>query len=162
MKLGEDLQSYIDAYTPGTAEEEVSKIKEALAYAAEVLQTNIKTLRDKGMLEQAGIMEAHRMMVQDPMLEENAMLKLGACGSAPKAVLEASEENASIFEQMDDTYFRERAVDIRDVGKRVTRRILGLKEKTVNGGAVILCGEEIEPSVIANIPTEKNCWCNFR
>ena len=37
MKLGEDLQSYIDAYTPGTAEEEVSKIKEALAYAAEVL-----------------------------------------------------------------------------------------------------------------------------
>ena len=34
MKLGEDLQSYIDAYTPGTAEEEVSKIKEALAYAA--------------------------------------------------------------------------------------------------------------------------------
>lgn len=75
MKLGEDLQSYIDAYTPGTAEEEVSKIKEALAYAAEVLQTNIKTLRDKGMLEQAGIMEAHRMMVQDPMLEENAMLK---------------------------------------------------------------------------------------
>ena len=155
MKLGEDLQSYIDAYTPGTAEEEVSKIKEALAYAAEVLQTNIKTLRDKGMLEQAGIMEAHRMMVQDPMLEENAMLKLGACGSAPKAVLEASEENASIFEQMDDTYFRERAVDIRDVGKRVTRRILGLKEKTVDGGAVILCGEEIEPSVIANIPTEK-------
>lgn len=67
-KLGEDLQSYIEAYTPGTAEEEASKIKEALAYAAEVLQTNIKTLRDKGMLEQAGIMEAHRMMVQDPML----------------------------------------------------------------------------------------------
>ena len=42
------------------------KIKEALAYAAEVLQTNIKTLRDKGMLEQAGIMEAHRMMVTRP------------------------------------------------------------------------------------------------
>lgn len=32
MTLGEDLQSYIDAYTPGTAEEEASKIKEALAY----------------------------------------------------------------------------------------------------------------------------------
>ncbi len=155
MTLGEDLNSYIDAYKPGTSDEEIAKIKEALAYAAEVLQTNIKTLRDKGMLEQAGIMEAHRMMVQDPMLEENSMVKLGSCGSAPKAVLEASEENASVFEQMDDTYFRERAVDIRDVGKRVVRRILGLAEKTVDGGAVILCGEEIEPSVIANIPTEK-------
>ncbi len=155
MTLGEDLNSYIKNYQPGTSEEEAAKIKEAIAYAAEVLQSNIKTLRDKGMLEQAGIMEAHRMMVQDPMLEENALVKLGNCGNAPQAVLEASEENASIFEQMDDTYFRERAVDIRDVGKRVTRRILGLAEKTVDGGAVILCGEEIEPSVIANIPTEK-------
>ena len=136
-------------------EKEADKIKEAIAYAAEVLQSNIKTLREKGMLEQAGIMEAHRMMVQDPMLEENALTKLGTCGSAPKAVLEASEENASIFEQMDDTYFRERAVDIRDVGKRVVRRILGLAERTVDGEAVILCGDEIEPSVIANIPTEK-------
>lgn len=155
MTLGEDLQSYIDSYKAGTSEEEVAKIKEALAYAAEVLQTNIKTLREKGMLEQAGIMEAHRMMVQDPMLEENAMVKLGVCGNAPQAVLDASEENASIFEQMDDTYFRERAVDIRDVGKRVARRILGLAEKTVDGSPVILCGDEIEPSVIANIPTEK-------
>lgn len=155
MTLGEDLQSYIDSYKAGTSEEEVAKIKEALAYAAEVLQTNIKTLREKGMLEQAGIMEAHRMMVQDPMLEENAMVKLGTCGNAPQAVLDASEENASIFEQMDDTYFRERAVDIRDVGKRVARRILGLAEKTVDGSPVILCGDEIEPSVIANIPTEK-------
>ena len=59
-----------------------------------------------------------------------------------KQVLEASEENASIFEQMDDTYFRERAVDIRDVGKRVVRRILGLAERTVDGEAVILCGDE--------------------
>lgn len=155
MTLDEDLQSYINAYTPGTPEEEANKIKEALAYAAEVLQSNIKTLREKEMLEQAGIMEAHRMMVQDPMLEESALMKLGNSGSAPKAVLEASEENASIFEQMDDTYFRERAVDIRDVGKRVVRRILGLAERTVDGEAVILCGEEIEPSVIANIPTEK-------
>ncbi len=155
MTLGEDLQTYIKNYQPGNSEEEIAKIKEALAYAAEVLQTNIKTLREKGMLEQAGIMEAHRMMVQDPMLEENAMVKLGSCGNAPQAVLEASEENASIFEQMDDTYFRERAVDIRDVGKRVVRRILGLAEKTVDGSPVILCGDEIEPSVIANIPTEK-------
>lgn len=155
MTLEENLQEHIEAYKPASIEEESAKIKEAIAFAAETLQTNIKTLRDKGMAEQAAIMEAHRMMVQDPMLEESALQKLGDCGSAPQAVLEASEENASMFEAMDDAYFRERAVDIRDVGKRVVRRILGLKEKTVDGGAVILCGEEIEPSVIANIPTEK-------
>lgn len=155
MTLGEDLQEYIKQYKPGTPEEEIQKVKEAIAYAAETLQVNIKKLRDKGMLEQAGIMEAHRVMVQDPMLEENSLSKLGTCGNAPQAVLEASEENASIFEQMDDAYFRERAVDVRDVGKRVARRILGLKERSVEGDAVVLCGDEIEPSVIANIPTDK-------
>lgn len=155
MTLGENLQDYIKEYKPGTPEEEIQKVKEAIAYAAETLQVNIKKLRDKGMLEQAGIMEAHRVMVQDPMLEENALSKLGTCGNAPQAVLEASEENASVFEQMDDAYFRERAVDVRDVGKRVARRILGLQERSVEGDAVILCGDEIEPSVIANIPTDK-------
>lgn len=155
MTLGENLQEYIDDYKPGTPEEEIEKVKSAIAYAAETLQVSIKKLRDKGMLEQAGIMEAHRIMVQDPMLEENAMSKLGTCGNAPQAVLEAADENASIFEQMDDAYFRERAVDVRDVGKRVARRILGLKERSVEGDAVVLCGDEIEPSVIANIPTDK-------
>lgn len=155
MTLGENLQEYIDKYQPGTPEEEIKKVKDAIAFAAETLQVSIKKLRDKGMLEQAGIMEAHRVMVQDPMLEENALSKLGTCGNAPQAVLEASEENASLFEQMDDAYFRERAVDVRDVGKRVARNILGLKERSVEGDAVVLCGDEIEPSVIANIPTDK-------
>lgn len=155
MKLGEDLSVYIDKYVAGTIEAETQHIHDAIQFVAEDLQDNIKKLRDKDMLEQAGIMEAHRMMVQDPMLLENALAKLAISGNAPRAVLDASEENASLFEQMDDAYFRERAVDIRDVGKRVTRRLLGLAEKTVDGDAVILCGDEIEPSVIANIPTEK-------
>lgn len=155
MMLEENLQEHIDNYVPGTLEEEIAKIKEAIDFAAETLQNSIKNLRDKGMDEQAAIMDAHRMMVQDPMLKEGAIEKVKILGSAPKAVLEVSEENAAIFSSMEDAYLKERAVDVRDVGKRVTRRILGLNEKTVDGEAVILCGDEIEPSVIANIPTEK-------
>lgn len=155
MMLEENLQEHIDNYVPGTLEEEIAKIKEAINFAAETLQNSIKNLRDKGMDEQAAIMDAHRMMVQDPMLKEGAIEKVKILGSAPKAVLEVSEENAAIFASMEDAYLKERAVDVRDVGKRVTRRILGLNEKTVDGEAVILCGDEIEPSVIANIPTEK-------
>lgn len=155
MMLEENLQEHIDNYVPGTLEEEIAKIKEAINFAAETLQNSIKNLRDKGMDEQAAIMDAHRMMVQDPMLKEGAIEKVKILGNAPKAVLEVSEENAAIFASMEDAYLKERAVDVRDVGKRVTRRILGLNEKTVDGEAVILCGDEIEPSVIANIPTEK-------
>lgn len=153
--LEQDLEKYIALYTPGNAEAEIGKVKKAIGEVADILAENVKTLTDKNMSEQAGIMEAHRVMVQDPMFEDNAVAKAGELKSAPRAVLAASEESAAMFENMEDSYFRERAVDIRDVGKRVVRQILGLKGPDIGEEPVILCGHEIEPSVIANIPTEQ-------
>ena len=107
------------------------------------------------MKEQAAIMEAHRMMVQDPMMADNIMAKIEELGNAPQAVLKAAEEQAVMFEQMEDEYFAARAVDLRDVGKRVAKYILGVKEPEIGDEKVILCGREIEPSVIAGMETEK-------
>ncbi|MDQ0203257.1 phosphoenolpyruvate--protein phosphotransferase [Pectinatus haikarae] len=155
LTLEQDLEKYVALYNPGSVEAEIGKVKKAIGEVADILAENVKTLTDKDMAEQAGIMEAHRVMVQDPMLEDNAVAKAGELKSAPRAVLAASEESAAIFENMEDSYFRERAVDIRDVGKRVVRQILGLKGPDIGSEPVILCGHEIEPSVIANIPTEQ-------
>lgn len=155
MLVGQSLDGYLADYKSGTKEDENGKVEAALKAVTEILQGNIKTLNEKKMQEQAAIMEAHRMMVQDPMLSDSIHTKVDEMGSAPEAVLAAAKESAAIFEQMDDAYFRERAVDIRDVGKRIAKYILGVKEPEIGDGAVILCGHEIEPSVIANIPTEK-------
>lgn len=155
LLVGQDFEKYMDLYTPENVESEISKVEKAFAAVADDLAENVKTLKSKGMTEQAGIMEAHRTMVQDPMFKNNAIAKVGEVKSAPRAVLLASEETAAIFENMADEYFRERAVDIRDVGKRVVSRILGLKGPDIGNDPIILCGHEIEPSVIANIPTEQ-------
>ena len=95
------------------------------------------------------------MMVQDPMMADNIMAKIEELGNAPKAVLKAAEEQAVMFEQMEDEYFAARAVDLRDVGKRVAKYILGVKEPEIGDEKVILCGREIEPSVSAGMETEK-------
>ncbi len=155
MIVGQNLDGYLAGYKPEAKEIEIEKVKKAVAAVAEILQNNIKTLQERKMPEQAAIMEAHRMMAQDPMMADSMIGKVEELGSAPEAVLAAAKENAATFEQMDDAYFRERAVDIRDVGKRIAKYILGVKEPELGDGAVILCGHEIEPSVIANIPTEK-------
>lgn len=155
MIVGQNLDGYLKDYKPDDKEKEAAKIEKALQGVAEMLQGNVRTLKEKNMPEQAAIMEAHRMMAQDPMLSGSMMKKVGELGSAPEAVLAAAGESAAMFEQMEDAYFRERAVDIRDVGKRIAKYILGVKEPAMGDGAVILCGYEIEPSVIANIPTEK-------
>lgn len=155
MLVSQNIDGYLAAYQAGDVQAEIEKASDALKAVAEILQGNVKTLKEKDMPEQAGIMEAHRMMAQDPMMEESIMAKVQEGTNAPRAVLAASEESATLFENMDDAYFRERAVDIRDVGRRIAKYILGVKEPELGDEAVILCGNEIEPSVIANIPTEK-------
>jgi len=155
MLVSQNIDGYLAAYQAGDVQAEIGKASDALKAVAEILQSNVKTLKEKDMPEQAAIMEAHRMMAQDPMMEESILAKVQEGVCAPRAVLAASEESATLFENMDDAYFRERAVDIRDVGRRIAKYILGVKEPELGDEAVILCGNEIEPSVIANIPTEK-------
>ncbi len=155
MLAGQNLDGYLMAYQPEDLEVEKKKAADALDKVAEILQNSIEKLQADGGAEQAAIMEAHRMMVQDPMLGESIASKVEELKNAPRAVLDAAEDQAKQFEAMDNEYFAARAVDLRDVGKRIAKYILGVKEPEVGDGAVILCGEEIEPSVIAGLPGDK-------
>ena len=155
MLAGQNLDGYLVNYEPEDKETEKQKAKYALTAVAEILRESIEKLKSKDMKEQAAIMEAHRMMVQDPMMADNIMAKIEELGNAPQGVLKAAEEQAVMFEQMEDEYFAARAVDLRDVGKRVAKYILGVKEPEIGDEKVILCGREIEPSVIAGMETEK-------
>lgn len=155
MMVGKNIDGYLKTYEPGTPEEESEKASAAIAAVAENLQESVKRLRETGMREQSAIMDTHRMMVQDPMLEQSIVMKVQELKNAPMAVLAAAKDQAAVFEQMDDDYFRERATDIRDVGKSIAKFILGIKDPELGTESVIICGHEIEPSVIANIPAEK-------
>ena len=154
MIVGQALDEYLKDYSKGSAEEEKAKVEPAVALVTEAIEKNVADLNAQGMEEQAAIMEAHGMLVQDPMFIEAMLSKAEEMGNAPAAVLEAAKETAALFEMMDDDYMRERAADIRDIGKRVAKAILGVKDPELGDKKVILCGHEIEPSVIANIPTE--------
>ena len=156
MLAGQNLDGYLVSYQPEDKETEKSKAKAALTAVAEQLREGIEKMqKNEKTKEQAAILEAHRMMVQDPMMADNIEQKIDELGNAPRGVLRAAEEQAKMFEQMNDEYFAARAVDLRDVGKRIAKFILGVKEPEIGDEKVILCGHEIEPSVIAGMPTEK-------
>lgn len=154
LLAGQNLDGYLVNYKPGKVEAEKKKAAEALVTVADAMKKSIDDFNEKGLKEQAAILEAHRMIIEDPALSGAIDEKLDECGSAPKAVLDAAEANAQIFEAMEDEVFRGRAVDIRDVGKRIAKYLLGIKEPEIVG-KVIVAGKEIEPSVIAGLPTDK-------
>ena len=155
MLAGQNLDGYLVNYKPEAKEMEKQKAQAAITAVAENLRESIEQMKKDDMAEQAAILEAHRMMIQDPMMAQNIETKVEELGNAPRAVLKAAEEQAQMFEQMEDDYFAARAVDLRDVGKRVAKYILGVKEPEIGNEKVVLCGHEIEPSVIAGMPTDK-------
>lgn len=154
LLAGQNLDGYLVNYKPGKLAVEKKKAADAIIEVAATMKKSIDDFNAKGLKEQAAILEAHRMIIEDPALSGAIDEKLDASGNAPKAVLEAAEANAQIFEAMEDEVFRGRAVDIRDVGKRIAKFLLGIKEPEI-AGKVIVAGKEIEPSVIAGLPTDK-------
>ena len=155
MLAGQNLDGYLKDYKPKSKDKEKKTAADALIKVAEDLKVSIEKLKKQDMQEQAAILEAHRMMVEDPAMSEAIDAQVEESGSAPKAVLDAYEAQAQLFEGMDDEYFRGRAVDMRDVGKRIAKYILGIKEPEIGEGKVIVAGHEIEPSVIAGLPSDK-------
>lgn len=154
LLAGQNLDGYLAKYQPGKPAAEKKKAADALVAVAENLKKSIDSFNEQGLKEQAGILEAHRMMVEDPAMSGTIDEQIDISGSAPKAVLDAYESTAQVFEAMDDEYFRGRAVDMRDVGKRIAKYLLGIKDPEIVG-KVIVAGKDIEPSVIAGLPTDK-------
>jgi len=79
--------------------------------------------------KEAEIFEAHILFLEDPTLSEkiNSLLKEGY--NVVYSVQKSFDESAKQMEQMENTYFKERAKDIRDVSERLIRNILN-KPKT--------------------------------
>ena len=154
LLAGQNLDGYLAKYQPGKPAAEKKKAADALVAVADNLKKSIDSFNEQGLKEQAGILEAHRMMVEDPAMSGAIDEQIEKSGSAPKAVIDAYESTAQVFEAMEDEYFRGRAVDMRDVGKRIAKYLLGIKDPEIVG-KVVVAGKDIEPSVIAGLPTDK-------
>ncbi|MHB9022934.1 MAG: phosphoenolpyruvate--protein phosphotransferase [Armatimonadota bacterium] len=97
----------------------------------------------------APLLDAQRLMLGDPELLDGA-LALVAAGIEPgEAVLTISGSLASTLESAESAYFRERAIDVRAVGKLVAEILTGV-QRFVPAGAVIVA-EELSPLETAEL-----------
>ncbi|MDH5600489.1 MAG: phosphoenolpyruvate--protein phosphotransferase [Gammaproteobacteria bacterium] len=75
---------------------------------------------------------------------------------APGALRETIQEHEKVFREMEDSYLRERADDVRDLGRRI---LMHLQEETQDKiefqENTILVGEDISASMLAEVPTDK-------
>lgn len=110
------------------------------------------------MEEEEAIFEGHIMLLEDEELEQEiiALIK-DKHMTADAAAHEVIEGQASALEELDDEYLKERAADVRDIGKRLLRNILGLKiiDLSAIQDEVILVAADLTPSETAQLNLKK-------
>ncbi|CDL36599.1 Phosphoenolpyruvate-protein phosphotransferase of PTS system [Citrobacter freundii] len=98
------------------------------------------------------------MLLEDEELEQEiiALIK-DKHMTADAAAHEVIEGQATALEELDDEYLKERAADVRDIGKRLLRNILGLAiiDLSAIQEEVILVAADLTPSETAQLNLNK-------
>ncbi|MEN0035680.1 MAG: phosphoenolpyruvate--protein phosphotransferase [Cellvibrio sp.] len=106
--------------------------------------------------EEQALFDAYLAMLDDASLAAEVCARISKGANAPYAWSEVILEHESIFNSMNDPYLRERATDLRDLGRRVLAYLQESNQKTrVYPDKTILIGEELTASMLGEIPKEK-------
>ena len=146
----------------GDREAEVTKLREAVEGVGRVLDE--MAARASGEL--AEVLDAQAMMARDPELADSAEGEIKQEGaSAAKAIVDAGENYAAMLAASESEYMAARAEDIRDVCKRIARRIVGAPESSVadlSHPSIIVAAElppadvaSLDPQLVLGIATEE-------
>jgi phosphotransferase system enzyme I (PtsI) len=106
-----------------------------------------KEVENRSEKNEAEIFEAHVMILEDVALVNRAKEAIRQGVNAEKAWMDAIEYFAQMMEQIPDETLSSRAVDIRDVGRRVLGHLLGVSGgRTAITEASIIVGDDLTPS----------------
>ncbi|MBQ3419474.1 MAG: phosphoenolpyruvate--protein phosphotransferase [Erysipelotrichaceae bacterium] len=103
--------------------------------------------------KELAIFDAHLMMANDPEFASQIENMISEGNSADHAAKSVADMMISMFESMDDAYFKERAADIKDVSYRILCNILGLAipDLTAIDEEVIIVAQDLTPSDTAQL-----------
>ena len=139
-------------------DQEVKRFLDGRAQAAQQLEAiRVKAGETFGE-EKAAIFEGHIMLLEDEELEQEIIdLIKKDHASADAAAYSVIDGQAKALEELDDEYLKERAADVRDIGKRLLQNILGLH--IVDLSAIqdesILVAKDLTPSETAQLNLKK-------
>jgi multiphosphoryl transfer protein len=106
---------------------------------------------------QRGLFEAHASLVDDSEIAREAETLIQEGDDALSAWKVVIDSRAHKVEVLDDAHLAQRAVDIRDVGQRVQKILLGVELDPMANltEPVILIADDLEPSEAAQLKVEK-------
>jgi len=118
----------------------------------------IKTELDEVVgAQESSIFDAHLAILEDPVfMNEIQGIIQRQYKAAEVAVKEAIDHFVTMFDLLDDEYMKERALDIKDVGNRLLKHLLGVPEISLpsDTNPFILVVRELTPSQLIHLKPE--------
>jgi phosphotransferase system enzyme I (PtsP) len=145
---------------PDKAVDDIAAELELFNNALEGVRADMRALSAKMATqlrpEERALFDVYLMMLEDAALG-NEVVKIIRTGQwAQGALRQVVGEHINRFELMDDAYLRERASDVKDLGRRLLAYLQQARQQTlVYPDNCILVSEELSPAMLGEVPEGK-------
>lgn len=135
---------------------ERSRLDQAVLEAKAELDTITSRLEGQIPKEALGIFDVYQQMLSSAGIVQDISALIAEGWSAESALKIQIDRYVSQFEAMQDSYIRERASDVRDLGSRLLKHLLHRDDAIAQlPEQVIVVAEEVTASMLAEIPKTK-------
>lgn len=136
-------------------ESEIAEFRAAVGAVERDMRMMSARMVDSLPAEDIALFDALIMMLRSENLVDGTIEGIRAGNWAPGALRETIVEHVNAFEAMEDPYLRERASDVRDLGRRILEHLQSTSPAQRSWEPdTILVGEEISASQLAEVPVQ--------
>ncbi len=125
---------------------------EASKQLIEKFSSQIVDFRSKERNDEADILDAYILILKDPEIVDQLNKNLD---SSVEEVYSIFTSTASVFESMEDVYFKQRAEDILSVGKHLVFNMQNIKREITLNENTILIAEDLTPADTSSMDLSK-------
>jgi phosphotransferase system enzyme I (PtsP) len=149
----------LEVIPDGVAEDIDAEIAEFCAAVAAVerdMRLMSARMVDSLPVEDMALFDALILILRSENLVDGTIEGIRAGNWAPGALRNTIAEHVAAFEDMEDPYLRERASDVRDLGRRILQHLQSIHPVARTFDAnTILVGEDLSASQLAEVPVDR-------
>lgn len=135
---------------------EQARFLEAVAQVREQIRRMVDNISSSLSAADAALFDAYLLMLDSDSLISATLERIAAGNWAPGALRDTLGEHIRVFNDMEDAYLRERADDLRDLGRRLLLQLQPKRQHSTGYPKnTILVGEEITASMLAEVPAKR-------
>lgn len=141
----------------GDVKQEIRRFKTAVTEVRKDIQSMLERMQEVLPAEDRALFDAYLLMLEGEAITGEVVRRIKMGNWASGALRETIIEHIQAFDAMEDDYLRERADDVRDLGRRILEKLRAKEPQKAKKFPIrtVLVGDEITASMLAEVPIKR-------